>query len=185
MNIEKKNQLAEENIAMVYWIVNKRFEYKKISREDKINYIGEGMIGLVRAINTYDESKGYKFSTYAYKLINGEIRAYVDTQNRQKRKIDKECKASIDAPVPRTNEELTYSDWIVDEKDDYKSIAEVDYILYMLEKTKIKDIKEIVVKKAQKYNNNEIARIIGVNENTIRKRLEKAREKLLELGVTA
>ena len=55
----------------------------------------------------------------------------------------------------------------------------------MLEKTKIKDIKEIVVKKAQKYNNNEIARIIGVNENTIRKRLEKAREKLLELGVTA
>ena len=100
------------------------------------------------------------------------------------RKIDKECKASIDAPVPRC-EELKYSDWIVDEKDEYKTIAEVDYILYMLEKTKIKDIKEIVVKKAQKYNNKEIARIIGVNENTIRKRLEKAREKLLELGVTA
>ena len=37
----------------------------------------------------------------------------------------------------------------------------------------------------EKYNNNEIARIIGVNENTIRKRLEKAREKLLELGITA
>ena len=184
MNEERKNQLAEENIAMVYWIVNKRFEYKKISREDKINYIGEGMIGLARAINTFDESKGYKFTTYAYKLINGEIRAYIDTQNRQKRKIDRECKASIDNDVPRC-EELKYSDWLVDEKDEYKTIAEVDYILYMLEKTKIKDIKEIVVKKAQKYNNNEIARIIGVNENTIRKRLEKAREKLLELGVTA
>ena len=184
MNIEKKNQLAEENIAMVYWIVNKRFEYKKISREDKINYIGEGKIGLARAINTLDASKGYKFTTYAYKLINGEIRAYIDTQNRQKRKIDRECKASIDNDVPRC-EELKYSDWLYDEKDEYKTIAEVDYILYMLEKTKIKDIKEIVVKKAQKYNNREIARIIGVDENTIRKRLEKARKKLLELGVTA
>ena len=57
--------------------------------------------------------------------------------------------------------------------------------MYRINEDKIKDIKEIVVKKAQKYNNNEIARIIGVNENTIRKRLEKAREKLLELGVTA
>ena len=185
MNIEKKNQLAEENIALVHWIVKERFKYQAITREDRINYIGEGMIGLARAINTFDESKGYKFTTYAYKLINGEIRAYIDTQNRQKRKIDRECKASIDAPVPRTNEELAYSDWIADQKDEYKTIAEVDYILYMLEKTKIKDIKEIVVKKAQKYNNNEIARIIGVNENTIRKRLEKAREKLLELGITA
>ena len=185
MNIEKKNQLAEENIALVHWIVKERFKYQAITREDKINYIGEGMCGLARAINTFDESKGYKFTTYAYKLINGEIRAYIDKQNRQKRKIDKECKASIDNDVPRTNEELAYSDWIADQKDEYKTIAEVDYILYMLEKTKIKDIKEIVVKKAQKYNNNEIARIIGVNENTIRKRLEKAREKLLELGITA
>lgn len=184
MDMEKKNQLAEENIALVHWIVNKRFKNQTITREDKINYIGEGMCGLVRAINTFDESKGYKFTTYAYKLINSEIRAYIDKQNRLKRKIDAECKASIDNDVPRS-EELKYSDWIADTKDDYKTIEEVDYILYMLEKTKVKNIKEIVVKKAQKYNNKEIARIIGVNENTIRKRLEKAREELLKLGVTA
>lgn len=184
MNIEKKNQLAEENIALVHWIVKERFKYQAITREDKINYIGEGMIGLARAINTFDESKGYKFSTYAYKLINGEIRAYIDKQNRQKRKVDKECKASIDNDVPRC-EELKYSDWLYDTKDDYKSIEEVDYILYILEKTKIKDIKTIIIKKAEGYTNREIAKIININENTIKTRLRRLKERLLELGVTA
>ena len=88
MDIEKKNQLAEENLSLVHWIVNKRFKHKNITKEERDNYIGEGMYGLARAINTFDESKGYKFSTYAYKLINGDIRAYIEKQNRLKRKID-------------------------------------------------------------------------------------------------
>jgi len=184
MDIEKKNQLAEENIALVHWIVKERFKYQAITREDRINYIGEGMCGLVRAINTFDESKGYKFSTYAYKLINGEIRMYIDKQNRLKRKVDKECKASIDNDVPRC-EELKYNDWLYDVRDDYKSVEGIDYILYILEKTKIKDIKTIIIKKAEGYTNREIAKMININENTIKTRLRRLKERLLELGVTA
>lgn len=142
------------------------------------------MCGLVRAINTFDESKGYKFSTYAYKLINGEIRMYIDKQNRLKRKVDKECKASIDNDVPRC-EELKYNDWLYDVRDDYKSVEGIDYILYILEKTKIKDIKTIIIKKAEGYTNREIAKMININENTIKTRLRRLKERLLELGVTA
>nr|DAN61019.1 MAG TPA: DNA directed RNA polymerase subunit [Caudoviricetes sp.] len=184
MDIEKKNQLAEENLALVHWIVNKRFKHKNITKEERDNYIGEGMYGLARAINTFDESKGYKFSTYAYKLINGDIRAYIEKQNRLKRKIDIECKASIDNDIPRC-EELKYSDWIYDVRDDYKTISEVDYILYILEKTNIKDIKTIIIKRAEGYENREIAEIINVNKNTIKTRLRRLKERLLELGITA
>lgn len=184
MDREEKNKLAEENIALVYSIVNKRFNYKSITKEDKENYIGEGIVGLVKAINKFDENKGFAFSTFAYKCINGEISMYITKQKCQKRKVDAECKASIDNKVPHC-EGLEYSDWLMDMKDDYSSLGEKEHILDMLEKTKIKDIKTIVVKKAEGYKNKEIAKMIGANENTIRKRLDKARDKLFELGITA
>ena len=109
---------------------------------------------------------------------------YITKQKCQKRKVDAECKASIDNKVPRC-EELEYNDWLMDTRDEYSSLEEQEHLLEMLEKTKIKDIKTIVTKKAEGYKNNEIAKMIGVNENTIRKRLDKARDKLFELGITA
>ena len=70
-------------------------------------------------------------------------------------------------------------------RDDYKTISEVDYILYILEKTNIKDIKTIIIKRAEGYENREIAEIINVNKNTIETRLRRLKERLLELGITA
>ena len=70
-------------------------------------------------------------------------------------------------------------------RDDYKTISEVDYILYILEKTNIKDIKTIIIKRAEGYENREIAEIINVNKNTIKTRLRRLKERLLELGITA
>lgn len=184
MDREEKNKLAEDNIALVHSIINKRFGNKSITKEDRENYIGEGIVGLVKAINKFDASKGFAFSTFAYKCINGEISMYITKQKCQKRKVDAECKASIDNKVPRC-EELEYNDWLMDARDEYSSLEEQEHLLEMLEKTKIKDIKTIVTKKAEGYKNNEIAKMIGANENTIRKRLDKARDKLFELGITA
>ena len=70
MDREEKNKLAEDNIALVHSIINKRFGNKSITKEDRENYIGEGIVGLVKAINKFDASKGFAFSTFAYKCIN-------------------------------------------------------------------------------------------------------------------
>ena len=184
MDREEKNKLAEDNIALVHSIINKRFGNKSITKEDKENYIGEGIVGLAKAINKFDASKGFAFSTFAYKCINGEISMYITKQKCQKRKVDAECKASIDNKVPHC-EELEYSDWLMDTRDEYSSLEEQEHLLEMLEKTKIKDIKTIVIKKAEGYTKREIAKMININENTIKTRLRRLKERLLELGVTA
>ena len=52
MNTEEKNKLAEENLGLVYSVINKEFTYEKTTESDRENYIEEGMIGLAKAINT-------------------------------------------------------------------------------------------------------------------------------------
>lgn len=43
-----------------------------------------GYVGLIKAIRGFDESKGYKFSTYAVPMITGEIKSQLRDQGRIK-----------------------------------------------------------------------------------------------------
>lgn len=63
-----KHYLNKKDIGLAKAIANKR--NKIIYNEDTLSCAYEG---LVKASNTFDKNKGYKFSTYAYKLINNSI----------------------------------------------------------------------------------------------------------------
>ena len=65
------NRFFEGNIRMVVTIARK---YTNVARELGIDDLTmEGMIGLSRAIELFDPSRGYKFSTYAYNWIRQSI----------------------------------------------------------------------------------------------------------------
>lgn len=49
------------------------------------DYYDVGLIGFVRALNTYDETKNIKFITYVYKCIKNEILIEIDKRKSQKR----------------------------------------------------------------------------------------------------
>lgn len=187
MNTEEKNKLAEENLGLVYSVINKEFTYEKTTESDRENYIEEGMIGLAKAINTFNPSKGAKFSTYAYICIKSEINSYVRKRNNHKRKINYVCKNSIDEYIKGDEEGLTFKDLMIYEKDDYTSKVDLEHLLKVLKKIEIEiyDIRKIIIKKSEGYKNIEIAKMIGVEKNTIKHRIDKAKIKLIELGITA
>lgn len=62
--------MIEENIGLVHSIA-KRFTGRGVEYEDLFQ---SGCIGLIKAVDHFDESKGFKFSTYAVPVIMGEIR---------------------------------------------------------------------------------------------------------------
>lgn len=68
-----RDALTEENIGLV-WSVVHRFEGRKAEKEDLFQI---GSIGLLKAIDKFDESYGVCFSTYAVPMIAGEIRRYL------------------------------------------------------------------------------------------------------------
>ena len=74
--INAKNILIERNLKLVVSIVKK---YKS-ERIDRLDLIQEGNLGLITAIERYDISLGYKFSTYATCWIKKYIRDFIKTK---------------------------------------------------------------------------------------------------------
>ena len=58
---------AAEHLGLVRYIANK---YPNMDFDDAVS---AGSLGLVKAADTFDESKGIKFATYAARCINNEI----------------------------------------------------------------------------------------------------------------
>src|SRR5699024_268409 len=68
-NKEGKNILIERNLRLVAHIVKK---YHNVNK-DIDDLISIGTIGLIKAINTYNPSKGTRLATYAARCIDNEI----------------------------------------------------------------------------------------------------------------
>ena len=65
------DKLLVSNLRLVVSRANK---YKSVCTLELNVLINEGNLGLIKAINKYDVSKGYRFSTYAFYWINQTIR---------------------------------------------------------------------------------------------------------------
>ena len=68
-----REQLITENMGLVY-MVSARFIGRGVEVEE-LNQIGA--IGLIKAIDRFDPSLSFAFSTYAVPLIMGEIRRFL------------------------------------------------------------------------------------------------------------
>ncbi len=64
--------LVLENLGLVNRVVDRSFGGMGglVSRDDMI---GAGMVGLVEAAHRFDESKGVKFTTFAYHRVRGAV----------------------------------------------------------------------------------------------------------------
>ena len=75
-DLEARKLFIESNLRLVtsraYKYLNNGLEY--------LDLVQEGMFGLMKAVDRYDVSKGYKFSTYAINWINQSIKRAVDDQ---------------------------------------------------------------------------------------------------------
>ena len=81
-DIEAKNLLIEKNLRLVAHIVKKY----TVSGRDQEELISVGIVGLVKAVNTFDADKGHKLVTYAARCIENEILMLLRSERRQGRK---------------------------------------------------------------------------------------------------
>ena len=71
-DLAARDKLINHNLRLVAYIVKKHYPDSK----EADDLISIGIIGLIRAAETFDYRKNISFSTYAGKCINNQIRMY-------------------------------------------------------------------------------------------------------------
>ena len=104
-----RGQLIERNLRLVVYIA-RRFENTGVNMEDLISI---GTIGLIKAVGTFQVSKGIKLATYASRCIENEILMHLRKIANQKTEL------SFDEPLNTDwdGNELLLSDVLGTESD--------------------------------------------------------------------
>lgn len=170
---------VEDHIGLVGSISNKI--YKKCGEiYDYDDIFQNGCLGLLNAAKRFDESKGYKFSTYAYIHIAGYITNTMKKQRMGPRHGKYKAKYN---PVSLNNyinedENLEYID-ILRYDENWNDID----LKIAIEKLPFKYKKLIKMKYFKKYKTKELMEVFGVSHTTInnyhRKALELLKKELL------
>lgn len=171
-DMSSRNVLVEHNLRLVAHIV-KKFDPNPQDIEDMISI---GSIGLVKAINTYQEDKGTRLATYASKCIENEILMHLRATKNDKTELH------LFDPLSSEDEEgeVSYIDLVRDEDGDVaEAVASKVQAESVLSKMDVLDKKEREVLelryglsgKTQKTQR-EIAKMLGISRSYV-SRIEK------------
>lgn len=113
-DVTAKSKLIEHNLRLVVYIA-KKFENTNVDIEDLISV---GTIGLIKAVNSFDEAKQIKLATYASRCIENEIlmhlRKVVKTRNElsldEPLNVDWEGNVLLLSDVLGTESDVIYKD---------------------------------------------------------------------------
>lgn len=136
---EARNQLIERNLRLVVYTAQK-FDNTNVAIEDLISI---GTIGLIKAVESFDNSKNIKLATYASRCIENEILMHLRKVSKQKQEV------SLYEPLNTDSDgnELCISDVLSGDKDELSKNMdmedEVSNLTYVLEHLSKKE-KEIM-----------------------------------------
>ncbi|HHV32913.1 MAG: sigma-70 family RNA polymerase sigma factor [Ruminococcaceae bacterium] len=88
-DLSAKNELIEHNLRLVAHIIKKYYA----NSNDQDDLISIGTIGLIKAVNTFDSSKGIRLSSYAARCIENEVLMFFRSSKKSAQDI------SINEPI--------------------------------------------------------------------------------------
>ena len=88
-----RNTLVEHNLRLVAHIVKK---YAPTYNKDTDDLISIGTIGLIKAINSFDGSKGIRLATYAARCIQNEILMVMRSGKKEQKEVSLQDPIGVD-----------------------------------------------------------------------------------------
>ncbi len=163
-SVDAKNKLVEHNLRLVAHIVKKYYA----ENEEQDDLISIGTIGLIKAINSFDDTKGIKLATFASRCIENEILMYFRSKKKNSQEI------SISEPIDTDSEgnPLTLIDIISydsDIADDIDLKIKTEMLYGFIEEITDEREKTIIILRYGLYNT------VPLTQNQVAKRLNISR----------
>lgn len=180
-DINARNKLVNHNMRLVAHIIKKYYS----NYSDQEDIISIGTIGLIKAINTFDYTKGTRLATYASRCIENEIFMHFRTLKKNANEV------SMNEPIDVDSEgnPLTFSDIIYDEKnvfDDVDLKMKTEKLYEYIEDIKDERKKKILIMRyglydTKPYTQREIAKLLDISRSYVSRIETKAIDELREL----
>ena len=148
---------------------------------DMEELFSSGLVGLIKAVDTYDVTKNSSFSNYARRVIDNEITQYMRNNRRHLKEI------SIETPiaVSSNGEELTIADKLSDDTDIEEEYLtkDINTIIRQLVK-QLPEQDQIITMmyfgfyNGKRYSTIEIAELLKISSKKVLNRLSKIKKKM-------
>lgn len=176
---EARNTLIEHNLRLVAHIV-KKFETKNTSTDDLISI---GTIGLIKGIDSYNDSKKTKITTYAARCIENEILMYF----RSNKKTQNDVSLNDSIGYDKDGNEINLIDVLKDNTKDFVEVINTnDNITYLKEYLKVLNKREmdIIIKRygllnQKEQTQKEIAKNLHISRSYVSRIEKRALTKML------
>lgn len=169
---ESKAILIERNLRLVVYIA-KKFESTGIDVDDLISV---GAVGLIKAVQSFNNEKNIKLATYASRCIENEILMYLRKVTKQKLEV------SLDEPLSYDKEgnELLLGDILIGEEESLskgmENNLEKQILKKALNKLSLKEQQIMTLRFGlngqEESTQKEVADILGISQSYI-SRIEK------------
>ena len=161
-DLAARDNLINHNLRLVAYIVKKHYPDSK----EADDLISIGIIGLIRAAETFDYRKNISFSTYAGKCINNQIRMYFRKTKHQQTEVYMNDPMDCD----KDGNAVTLADIFKDGTDVAEREKEILTKRYGLSKTSYRTDRIMTQR--------EVADELGISRSYISRIEKKALEKL-------
>lgn len=170
---EARQQLILHNLRLVAHIIRKYYSGSKCQDD----LISVGSIGLVKAVDSYNQNKTTKFATYAAKCIQNEVLMFF----RSQKKLLNEVSINETIDIDRDGNPLTYIDVISCDDtvvDDVDRRMQTDKMYFYINTILCEREKQIIIMRyglygSRQFTQREVALSLGISRSYV-SRIEKS-----------
>lgn len=176
-----RNILIEHNLRLVAHVARKY----SVSNTDSDDLISIGTIGLIKAVSSYDPSKGIRLATYAARCIENEILMHL----RASKKVQNEISLNEPLGTDKEGNEIALIDILGCEDEEVEEKVDLTQRikkLYSLIKSALEGREQVIIKsryglcgKSGKTQR-EVAESLGISRSYVSRIEKKALNKLYE-----